>query len=117
MGGWAQLFGMVTQICDEMLLLFPPALALFLYHKPTGKKTWQTSRDTVVNGKLVVCPVYITLQMKPLLFAPGLGGSGFDLLHLHPCALWRKRVHEQGIREVWEIAPGRGRKCTMRKTS
>src|SRR5438445_3755529 len=24
--------------------------------------------------------------------------------------LWRKRVHEQGIREVWEIAPGRGRK-------
>src|SRR5438046_10681214 len=26
--------------------------------------------------------------------------------------LWRKRVHEQGIREVWEIAPGRGRKAT-----
>ena len=25
--------------------------------------------------------------------------------------LWRKRVHEQGIREVWEIAPGRGRKA------
>ena len=25
--------------------------------------------------------------MKPLLFAPGLGGSGFDLLHLHPCAI------------------------------
>ena len=24
--------------------------------------------------------------------------------------LWRKRVHEQGIGEVWEIAPGRGRK-------
>src|SRR5881398_3477864 len=26
--------------------------------------------------------------------------------------LWRKRVHQQGIREVWEIAPGRGRKAT-----
>src|SRR2546429_6204496 len=25
--------------------------------------------------------------------------------------LWRKRVHEQGIGEVWEIAPGRGRKA------
>src|SRR5256885_14997640 len=25
--------------------------------------------------------------------------------------LWRKRVHEQGIREVWGIAPGRGRKA------
>jgi len=24
--------------------------------------------------------------------------------------LWRKRVHEQGIAQVWEIAPGRGRK-------
>src|SRR5439155_15111942 len=24
--------------------------------------------------------------------------------------LWRKRVGEQGIGEVWEIAPGRGRK-------
>ena len=24
--------------------------------------------------------------------------------------LWRKRVHEQSIGEVWEIAPGRGRK-------
>src|SRR3989337_2464784 len=24
--------------------------------------------------------------------------------------LWRKRVREQGIGEVWEIAPGRGRK-------
>src|SRR5580693_2963221 len=24
--------------------------------------------------------------------------------------LWRKRVHEQGIGEVWKIAPGRGRK-------
>ena len=24
--------------------------------------------------------------------------------------LWRKRVREQGIREVWEIAPWRGRK-------
>src|SRR5947207_1146099 len=24
--------------------------------------------------------------------------------------LWRKRVHERGIGEVWEIAPGRGRK-------
>src|SRR5437660_12593102 len=24
--------------------------------------------------------------------------------------LWRKRVHQQGIGEVWEIAPGRGRK-------
>ena len=22
--------------------------------------------------------------------------------------LWRKRVHEQGIGEVWKIAPGRG---------
>src|SRR5437879_900319 len=25
--------------------------------------------------------------------------------------LWRKRVHEQGIGKVWEIAPGRGRKA------
>src|SRR5580704_10900138 len=25
--------------------------------------------------------------------------------------LWRKRVHEQGIGEVWKIAPGRGRKA------
>src|ERR1700693_4366992 len=25
--------------------------------------------------------------------------------------LWRKRVYEQGIGEVWEIAPGRGRKA------
>ena len=25
--------------------------------------------------------------------------------------LWRKRVHEQGIGAVWEIAPGRGRKA------
>ncbi len=25
--------------------------------------------------------------------------------------LWRKRVHQQGIGEVWEIAPGRGRKA------
>src|ERR1700693_3632173 len=25
--------------------------------------------------------------------------------------LWRKRVREQGIGEVWEIAPGRGRKA------
>src|ERR1700724_4281090 len=25
--------------------------------------------------------------------------------------LWRKRVHEQGIGEVWEIAPGRGLKA------
>src|SRR2546430_17425869 len=25
---------------------------------------------------------------------------------------WRQRVHQQGIREVWEIAPGRGRKAT-----
>ena len=24
--------------------------------------------------------------------------------------LWRKRVREQGIAELWEIAPGRGRK-------
>ncbi len=24
--------------------------------------------------------------------------------------LWRKRVREQGIGEVWQIAPGRGRK-------
>ena len=24
--------------------------------------------------------------------------------------LWRKRVSEQGVGEVWEIAPGRGRK-------
>src|SRR5258708_25107780 len=25
--------------------------------------------------------------------------------------LWRKRVHQQGIGKVWEIAPGRGRKA------
>src|SRR6266513_1058050 len=25
--------------------------------------------------------------------------------------LWRKRVREQGIGEVWQIAPGRGRKA------
>src|ERR1700681_48186 len=24
--------------------------------------------------------------------------------------LWRKRVHQRGIGEVWQIAPGRGRK-------
>lgn len=27
--------------------------------------------------------------------------------------LWRKRVHESGIGEVWKIAPGRGRKPTF----
>jgi len=26
--------------------------------------------------------------------------------------LWRKRVHEQGIGEVWRSLPGRGRKRT-----
>ena len=28
--------------------------------------------------------------------------------------LWRKRVREQGIGEVWQIAPGRGRKAAVR---
>jgi len=31
--------------------------------------------------------------------------------------LWRKRVHEQGIGEVWEIAPVAGGKRTMIKAS
>src|SRR5204862_7325588 len=26
---------------------------------------------------------------------------------------WRKRAHQQGIREAWEIAPGRGGKGTV----
>ena len=31
--------------------------------------------------------------------------------------LWRKRVREQGIGEVWEIAPGRGRKAQYDQAS
>ena len=31
--------------------------------------------------------------------------------------LWRKRVREQGIGEVWEIAPGRGASRSMIKLS
>lgn len=31
-------------------------------------------------------------------------------IHRHTVALWRKRVCEQGIGTVWEVAPGRGRK-------
>ncbi len=39
-----------------------------------------------LRGELVYVP-YITLQIKSLLFPPGLGGSGFDLLHLDPRAI------------------------------
>jgi hypothetical protein len=38
------------------------------------------------SHSLVVSPVY-ALQISPLLFSPGLGGSGFDLLHLDPRAI------------------------------
>src|SRR5258708_20012204 len=30
--------------------------------------------------------------------------------------LWRKRVHQRGIGEVWQIAPGRGRKPKYNQT-
>src|ERR1700720_4312239 len=36
-------------------------------------------------------------------------GEGLGI-NRHTVELWRKRVHEQGIAQVWEIGPGRGRK-------
>jgi len=46
-GGWVQLFGMVTQICDVMLFLFPPALARLLITTPLGKSDgrWVETRS------------------------------------------------------------------------
>ena len=45
---------------------------------------------------------------------PGGGGQCGDCRGIEvsraTVQLWRKRVHEQGIGEVWQIAPGRGRK-------
>ena len=39
-------------------------------------------------------------------------------VHRHTVALWRKRVRQEGVGSVWEIAPGRGRKpryCSARQ--
>ena len=34
-----------------------------------------------------------------------------ERVHRHSVALWRKRVRDQGIGCLWEVAPGRGRKA------
>jgi len=34
-----------------------------------------------------------------------------EQVHRHSVALWRKRVRDQGIGCLWEVAPGRGRKA------
>jgi hypothetical protein len=59
-------------------------------------------------------PQQVGLRCRIVLGAAG----GEDSLHLaarlhvnrHTANLWRRRVNEQGVGAVWEVAPGRGRK-------
>src|SRR5258705_12316107 len=67
---------------------------------------WESAHGTPQQVALR-CRIILKAEagQQNVAIAQGLGGSRPTV------QLWRKRVHEQGIGEGWEIAPGRGRKA------
>src|SRR5947207_2725231 len=69
-------------------------------------KQWESAHGTPRQVALR-CRIILKAEagQKYVAIVEGLGVSRTTV------QLWRKRVHEQGIGEVWKIAPGRGRKA------
>jgi transposase len=72
----------------------------------TQLEQWESARGTPQQGALR-CRIILraVAGRQNVAIAEGLGVSRPTV------QLWLKRVHEQGIGKVWEIAPGRGRKA------
>src|SRR5271167_3414899 len=90
-----------------MMQLMPNA-GLLIKLSPTERRQlqqWESSHGT---------PQQVALRCRIILAA--LAGEdnvaiGEELeVSRATVQLWRKRVHQRGIGEVWQIAPGRGRK-------
>lgn len=90
------------------MLLFMPNTSLAIELQPVERaqlEKWESSHGTPQQVALR-CRIILGAMagQQNMAIARELGVSRPTVL------LWRKRVSEQGIGEVWEIAPGRGRK-------
>src|ERR1700737_2045348 len=91
------------------MLAVMPNTGLAIALQPTEHaqlEQWESAHGTPQQVALRCRIILRAVAGQPnVTIAAGLGVSR-PTVHL-----WRKRVHEQGIGEVWEIAPGRGRKA------
>ena len=90
------------------MILFMPNKGLAIELQPAERiqlEQWESAHGTPQQVALR-CRIILraVAGQQNVAIAEGLGVSRPTV------QLWRKRVHEQGIGEVWEIAPGRGRK-------
>src|SRR5688572_6057307 len=90
-----------------MICLMPkmsPAVLLEPRHQ-SQLATWESSHGT---------PQQVALRCRIILGAaagePNAAIADRLGVNRHTVELWRKRVRQSGIDQVWEIAPGRGRK-------
>src|SRR5437764_14459618 len=92
------------------MILFMPNKGLAIDLQPderTQLEQWESAHGTA-QQRARRCRIILraVAGQQNVAIAEGLGVSRPTV------QLWRKRVHQQGIREVWEIAAGRGRKAT-----
>src|SRR2546421_620711 len=90
------------------MILFMPNKGLAIDLQPSERtqlEQWESAHGTPQQVALR-CRIILgaVAGQQNVAIAEGLGVSRPTV------QLWRKRVHEKGIGEVWEIAPGRGRK-------
>ena len=91
------------------MILFMPNKGLAIELQPSERtqlEQWESAHGTPQQVALR-CRIILraVAGQQNVAIAEGLGVSRPTV------QLWRKRVHELGIGEVWEIAPGRGRKA------